>query len=257
MREQVALKEKRNTGELLVLLFAILIVIAATLAAFREERLWLHLCFVVPERPGGGQPSIFNLVWKVIVTDLMARFLSIACKICVALCLCGAPHRRLRQVYRLLEMLVVVYRSVLPSPQWYFWLLAANSSSHLFSSLVTGLYLTFKLAAVIDQLRTVSTICRSTLLQHSVRGSRRKLRERESGAREWESGARAHIRLVSMPPAYRSWAVRTCVPRALVLPCALCHRSARSSMADMRQRRTWRKAQMRRARSATTTSTAR
>lgn len=249
MREQVALKDKRNTAQLVMLLLLVLSVVAATLTVFHEERLWLQLCFLVPERPGGAQPSFLTLVWKVIVTDLMARFLSIACKICVALCLCGTPHRRLRQVYRLLEIVVVVYRSVLPGPQWYCWLLAANGSSHLFSSLVTGLYLTFKLAAVMDQLKTAAAICRSTVLKHSVRAgpTPASTQTRERSARVRRAGLEVShaLRLRARPSPSLLRPYRPSSPRA------------RSSTADTRQRRRWPRAPRRRAQSATTTSAAR
>lgn len=168
MREQVALKEKRNSLELLFLLLILLGLVCATLVLFHEERLWLRLIFLAPERTQPHiRPAILSVVWSIVVTDLVARYFSMACKIFVTLCLCATPHRRLRQLYRLSEMCAAVYRSALPMPQWYAWLLA-DGSSHLFSSLVTGLYLTFKLAAVIDQLRTVSSTCRSTLMQQSV-----------------------------------------------------------------------------------------
>lgn len=171
MKEQVGLKEKRSRPELLLLLAVLLGMVGATLALFAEEELWLRLAFVTPSR---GQPpaqqTILRVVWCVVVTDLVARYLSMAAKAALALCLCATPPRRLRQLYRLSEMCAAVYRSALPVPAWYGWLLLDGSGS-LFPSLVTGLYLTFKMAAVLDQLRTLSSACRAALTHQSVRAA--------------------------------------------------------------------------------------
>jgi len=170
MREQVALKEQRSRFVLVLVLGVLLSTLAATLLLFRDEQLWLRLVFLAPSAPAPQHPrSVLAVVWCIVVTDVVARYASMAIKVALTLCLCATPHRRLRQLYRLSEMSFGVYRSALPMPQWYLWLLA-DGSSHLFSSLVTGLYLTFKLAAVVDQLRAVSSMCRSTLLQQSLYG---------------------------------------------------------------------------------------
>ena len=176
MREQVALKEQRSRFVLVLVLGVLLSTLAATLLLFRDEQLWLRLVFLAPSAPAPQHPrSVLAVVWCIVVTDVVARYASMAIKVALTLCLCATPHRRLRQLYRLSEMSFGVYRSALPMPQWYLWLLA-DGSSHLFSSLVTGLYLTFKLAAVVDQLRAVSSMCRSTLLQQSVHARRARVR---------------------------------------------------------------------------------
>jgi len=168
MREQVALREKRSSVVLLGVLAMLLLTLASTLLMFRVEQIWMHLAFLMPA--GERQPHVLGVLWAILVTDLLARYISMIGKIAVTLCLCATSHRRLKQLYRLSEMSVAVYRSALPMPQWYYWLLSDSGTAHFFASLITGLYLTFKLAAVLDQLRSVSSVCRTTMLQQSLYG---------------------------------------------------------------------------------------
>lgn len=52
----------------------------------------------------------------------------------------------------LLEYLLLLYRALLPTPVWYRFFLNKEYGS-LFSSLMTGLYLTFKLTSVVEKVR--------------------------------------------------------------------------------------------------------
>jgi len=167
MREQIALKEKRVTGVLLGVLCWLLATVTATLQLFESERLWVQFIFLTPSQPEPHR--ILLVVWRIVIADLLVRYVSMAAKVSLTLCLCSTPPRRLRQLFRLTEMTTAVYRSALPMPQWYSWLLAERST-HIFFSLVTGLYLTFKLAAVVDQLRAAVATCRSTMLHQPLYG---------------------------------------------------------------------------------------
>lgn len=50
----------------------------------------------------------------------------------------------------LVEYLLLLYRALLPAPVWYRFFLNKEYGS-LFSSLMTGLYLTFKLTSVVEK----------------------------------------------------------------------------------------------------------
>jgi E3 ubiquitin-protein ligase RNFT1 len=50
----------------------------------------------------------------------------------------------------LVEYLLLLYRALLPTPVWYRFFLNKEYGS-LFSSLTTGLYLTFKLTSVVEK----------------------------------------------------------------------------------------------------------
>ena len=55
----------------------------------------------------------------------------------------------------LIEYLLLLYRALLPTPVWYRFFLNKEYGS-LFSSLMTGLYLTFKLTSVVERVRVLS-----------------------------------------------------------------------------------------------------
>jgi hypothetical protein len=84
-------------------------------------------------------------------------------KVVLTLVCPAAAFRRLRRVFSLLESAGLCYRSLLPMPLWYEWLLR-SVQGRLFASLLTGLYLTFKLAALVERLRATLAMGRSLLL---------------------------------------------------------------------------------------------
>nr|POE54805.1 e3 ubiquitin-protein ligase rglg1 [Quercus suber] len=65
----------------------------------------------------------------------------------------GQNYRRQGQMLTLVEYLLLLYRALLPTPVWYRFLLNKEYGS-LFSSLMTGLYLTFKLTSIVEKLST-------------------------------------------------------------------------------------------------------
>lgn len=177
MKEQVALKEERQRGALVLLGLTLLCAMVVIMSVFCEERLWLYLVFLSPvaqqpsEVPHPYQPRIISVIWTILVGDALVKFATLSLKSFLAAFLC-ASHRRLRRLYRLCEMSSTLYRAMLPMPLWYAWLLG-DGMAKFSSSLVTGLYLTFKLAAVIDQMRGVAAACNAILLQQTVRVSSR------------------------------------------------------------------------------------
>lgn len=56
------------------------------------------------------------------------------------------------QILTLVEYALLLYRALLPTPVWYRFFLNKDYGS-LFSSLTTGLYLTFKLTTVVDKVQ--------------------------------------------------------------------------------------------------------
>ena len=54
------------------------------------------------------------------------------------------------QMLTVVEYLLLLYRALLPTPVWYRFFLNKEYGS-LFSSLTTGLYLTFKLTSVVEK----------------------------------------------------------------------------------------------------------
>lgn len=64
----------------------------------------------------------------------------------------------------LVEYLLLLYRALLPTPVWYRFFLNKEYGS-LFSSLTTGLYLTFKLTSVVEKVLLLIAFCMLMLMQ--------------------------------------------------------------------------------------------
>nr|CAD1828899.1 unnamed protein product [Ananas comosus var. bracteatus] len=65
----------------------------------------------------------------------------------------GHNYRKQGQLLTLVEYLLLLYRALLPTPVWYRFFLNKDYGS-LFSSLTTGLYLTFKLTSVVEKVQS-------------------------------------------------------------------------------------------------------
>jgi hypothetical protein len=81
------------------------------------------------------------------MTDSLARNLSMLAKIAVLLTArqtAGPGFRRQAASLTLVEYISLLYRVLLPTPVWARFFLDKAAYGHFFSSLTTGLYLTFK-----------------------------------------------------------------------------------------------------------------
>ncbi|XP_039056163.1 RING finger and transmembrane domain-containing protein 2-like isoform X4 [Hibiscus syriacus] len=65
----------------------------------------------------------------------------------------GRNYRKQGQMLTLVEYMMLLYRALLPTPVWYRFFLNKDYGS-LFSSLMTGLYLTFKLTSVVEKVQS-------------------------------------------------------------------------------------------------------
>ncbi|XP_050154388.1 uncharacterized protein LOC126628658 isoform X2 [Malus sylvestris] len=65
----------------------------------------------------------------------------------------GHNYRRQGQMLTVIEYTLLLYRALLPAPVWYRFFLNKDNGS-LFSSLTTGLYLTFKLTSVVEKVQS-------------------------------------------------------------------------------------------------------
>nr|XP_009794846.1 PREDICTED: RING finger and transmembrane domain-containing protein 1-like [Nicotiana sylvestris] len=68
----------------------------------------------------------------------------------------GHNFRRQGQMLTLVEYTLLLYRGLLPTPVWYRFFLNKDYGS-LFSSLTTGLYLTFKLTSIVEKVKSFYT----------------------------------------------------------------------------------------------------
>ena len=238
IRTQVLLKEQRDSLAVLSLASLLFSQMCMVVMLCGASKLRAQLA-LRPEHDGRQASSIFELLWAVLVSDLMVRraarrravraaplllpppprrtrhtrrrarlsvlpppsqvrYGTMLLKVVLTLVCPAAAFRRLRRVFSLLESAGLCYRSLLPMPLWYEWLLrsvqvtrhppppsrpapvssppcsarhaerraaaASCSQGRLFASLLTGLYLTFKLAALVERLRATLAMGRSLLL---------------------------------------------------------------------------------------------
>lgn len=85
------------------------------------------------------------------------------CRKCSELQVHTACHFSLPQgqMLTVVEYFLLLYRALLPTPVWYRFFLNKEYGS-LFSSITTGLYLTFKLTSVVEK------VCSSTLSELAI-----------------------------------------------------------------------------------------
>ncbi|KAL3615827.1 hypothetical protein CASFOL_040121 [Castilleja foliolosa] len=104
-------------------------------------------------------PPFWHAIFIIMVNDTLVRQAAMVVK-CVLLVYYknsrGRNYRRQGQMLTLVEYLLLLYRALLPAPVWYRFFLNKEYGS-LFSSLMTGLYLTFKLTSVVEKVQSFIT----------------------------------------------------------------------------------------------------
>ncbi|EXB57592.1 RING finger and transmembrane domain-containing protein 2 [Morus notabilis] len=92
---------------------------------------------------------------KFLLADIMVRQAAMAVKCMLLVCykdIRGRDYLKQGQMLTLVEYLLLLYRALLPTPVWYRFFLNKEYGS-FFSSLTTGLYLTFKLTSVVEKVQ--------------------------------------------------------------------------------------------------------
>ncbi|KAJ7236907.1 hypothetical protein O6H91_07G059800 [Diphasiastrum complanatum] len=152
LRKQTALKGERKT--------LILGGIAALLAAhvvgvywwYRRDAFWFPFFLHPPHEI----PRFWEAIFIIVLNDTMARQAAMIIK-CGLLFFYknsrGRDYRRQAQLLTLVEYFLLLFRALIPGPVWYRFFLN-KEYGNLFSSLTTGLYLTFKLTSIIEKVKT-------------------------------------------------------------------------------------------------------
>ncbi|KAI4382923.1 hypothetical protein MLD38_008817 [Melastoma candidum] len=108
-------------------------------------------------------PPFWHAVFIVMLNDVLVRqaAMSVKCLLLINYKNGRGPNfRRQAQMLTLVEYTSLLYRALIPAPVWYrFFLNKAYGS--LFSSLTTGLYLTFKLTSVVGKVRSFFAVVKS------------------------------------------------------------------------------------------------
>ncbi|GER26350.1 RING/U-box superfamily protein [Striga asiatica] len=155
VRKQTALKGERRVFVLIGVVVVSTLHIVGIYWWYRNDDVLYPLLMLPPRTI----PLFWNAMFIIVVNDTLARQAAMVFK-CVLLIYYrnsrGRNYRRQGQMLTLVEYLFLLYRALLPAPVWYRFFLNKEYGS-LFSSLMTGLYLTFKLTSVVEKVQSFIT----------------------------------------------------------------------------------------------------
>lgn len=156
LRKQTALKGERR----IAILMGITIVFAMHVFGvlywwYRTDDLLYPLVMLPPKRI----PPFWHAIFIIMINDIMVRQAAMVVKCVLLMCYKNSKGRKYRkqgQMLTLVEYALLLYRALLPTPVWYRFFLNKEYGS-IFSSLTTGLYLTFKLTSVVEKVQSLFT----------------------------------------------------------------------------------------------------
>ncbi|KAF8045665.1 hypothetical protein N665_4561s0003 [Sinapis alba] len=159
LKKQTALKGERQISALIGISVAFAAHVFGVYWWFRKDDLLYPLIMFPPK----SIPPFWHAIFIIVVNDTLVRQASMIFK-CFLLMYYknsrGRNYRKQGQLLTLVEYLMLLYRSLLPTPVWYRFFLNKDYGS-LFSSLMTGLYLTFKLTSVVEKVQSFFTALKS------------------------------------------------------------------------------------------------
>ncbi|KAL2550033.1 RING/U-box superfamily protein [Forsythia ovata] len=152
LRKQTALKGERKIAVLVGYSVVFMLHVFGIYWWYRKDDLFYSL-FMVPPK---AVPPFWHATFIILVNDTMVRQVAMTLKLVLLIyyknCR-GHNFRRQGQMLTLVEYTLLLYRALLPTPVWYRFFLNKDYGS-LFSSLTTGLYLTFKLTSIVEKVQS-------------------------------------------------------------------------------------------------------
>lgn len=152
LKKQVSLKDKRKVNVLVAVILGLIGYICLTYAYLRAEEPWRYLILLPPKE----LLTVWNAFWIIMINDFFVRFFTMLIKACIIIVVGHKPpHKRKAQLYTVVEMTSNTYRSLLPIPIWFHYFYLAEDgdtgSGHVFSVLMAGLYLAFKVTTILEK----------------------------------------------------------------------------------------------------------
>ncbi|GAB4833103.1 hypothetical protein Ancab_031349 [Ancistrocladus abbreviatus] len=152
LRKQTALKGERKISVLIGICIIFTLHVVGVYWWYRNDDILYPLIMLPPK----AIPPFWHAIFIIMVNDTLVRQAAMIVK-CILLMYYknsrGRNYRKQGQMLTLVEYLLLLYRALLPTPVWYRFFLNKEYGS-LFSSLMTGLYLTFKLTSVIEKVQS-------------------------------------------------------------------------------------------------------
>ncbi|XP_059668178.1 uncharacterized protein LOC132313431 [Cornus florida] len=155
LRKQTALKGERKISVLMGISLVFMLHVVGVYWWYRNDDLLYPLVMFPPK----AVPPFWHAIFIIMANDTLVRQAVMVFK-CILLMYYknsrGRKYRKQGQMLTLLEYLLLLYRALLPAPVWYRFFLNKEYGS-LFSSLMTGLYLTFKLTSIVEKVQSFFT----------------------------------------------------------------------------------------------------
>ncbi|WCJ34945.1 E3 ubiquitin-protein ligase RNFT1 [Euphorbia peplus] len=159
LRKQTSLKGQRKNSILVAMTMVFILHVVSIYWWYRNDDL-LHPFILVPP---AAIPHFWQAIFIIVVNDSMIRQAAMASK-CILLMYYknsrGCNYRKQGQILTIIEYFMLLYRALLPAPVWYRFFLN-KEYGNFFSSLITGLYLTFKLTSVLGKVQLFFTALRA------------------------------------------------------------------------------------------------
>lgn len=153
LQKQTALKGERKFLVLISITVIFMLHVVFIYWWYQNDDL-MHPLILLPPK---SVPPFWHALFIILVNDSMARQAGMVFK-CLLLMYYkntgGHNYRKQGQMLTLVEYVLLLYRTLLPTPVWYRFFLNKEYGS-IFSSVTAGLYLTFKLTSVIQKVRLV------------------------------------------------------------------------------------------------------
>ncbi|XP_022890230.1 RING finger and transmembrane domain-containing protein 2-like isoform X2 [Olea europaea var. sylvestris] len=152
LRKQTALKGERKILVLVGYSFAFILHVSGIYWWCRDDDIFYPL-FMVPPKV---IPPFWHAIFIILLNDTMVRQAAMVLKLVLLMYFRNSRahnFRRQGQMLTLVEYTLLLYRALLPTPVWYKFFLNKENGS-LFSSLITGLYLTFKLTSIVEKVQS-------------------------------------------------------------------------------------------------------
>ncbi|KAL3365650.1 hypothetical protein AABB24_010667 [Solanum stoloniferum] len=169
LRKQTALKGERKITVLLGYFLVFMLHISGIYWWNRKDDIFYPLLMVPPK----AIPPFWHAIFIILVNDTMVRQAAMTLKLVLLMVYKngkGHNFRRQGQLLTLVEYMLLLYRALLPTPVWYRFFLNKDYGS-LFSSLITGLYLTFKLTSIVEKVRSFLTALKALSIKEIHYGS--------------------------------------------------------------------------------------
>ncbi|KAL6146370.1 hypothetical protein ACLB2K_057050 [Fragaria x ananassa] len=152
LKKQTALKGERKISVLAGISIAFSVHVIGVYWWYQNDDLLYPLVMLPPK----VIPPFWHAIFIIMVNDTLVRQAAMVIKFILLMYYKnsrGRNYRKQGQMLTLVEYLLLLYRALLPTPVWYRFFLNKEYGS-LFSSLMTGLYLTFKLTSVVEKVQS-------------------------------------------------------------------------------------------------------